>query len=116
MSVKLEYRLVGDYYLPNLSLPEAPNIGKYGEMRFQYLRKCTSALFGAMLMQDTLNSHLEEIDKSANEMYELLMQQYKKQFDVTERLKEESQFEWIKRMNTILSMAEEVILRDLIHS
>jgi len=77
--MKLEYRKCGDYLIPNLELPPKPAIGKYGEMRHSYLHNHKEPLFTALMMQDKLNSHLEEIDKSAQDMYGCLMKQFKQQ-------------------------------------
>ena len=70
MKEKLQYRKISDYYIPNIALPSAPKIGKYGELRNSYLRNHKEPLFTALIMQDKLKEHLEEIDKSAQEMYE----------------------------------------------
>mgnify|MGYP002565158760 CR=1 FL=1 len=63
--MKITYTLVGDYYLPNLAAPESPKVGRWGMQRFNYLRKHREALYTIMLMENTLNPHLEEIDRQA---------------------------------------------------
>lgn len=113
--MKLEYRKCGDYLIPNLELPSKPAIGKYGEMRHSYLRNHKGPLFTALMMQDKLNSHLEEIDKSAQEMYNCLMKQFKQQYGITEKLKSENQMLWVHMMNEIHQMAEEIVLEELIY-
>ena len=65
--MKITYTLVGDYYLPNLAAPESPKVGRWGMLRFNYLRKHREALYTIMLMENTLNPHLEEIDRQAQE-------------------------------------------------
>jgi len=67
-----------------------------------------------MLLSGKLNAHLEEIDRSANEMFDLLMQQYVSREGVTEQLKAEKQMEWVQQMNGIRERAEEVVLQELI--
>ena len=116
MKNKLQYRKISDYYVPNIELPPAPKIGKYGELRHSYLRNHKEPLFTALIMQDKLKEHLEEIDKSAQEMYEHLMKQFKKQFGITEKLKAENQMLWVHMMNEIHQMTEEIILEELIYN
>ena len=114
--MKFEYRQHGDYLIPNFCLPSAPQIGRYGELRHRYLRKHKEPLFAALLMQDKLNSHLEEIDRSAQEMYECLMKQFKQQYGITEKLKAENQMLWVYMMNEIHQMAEEIVFEELIYN
>lgn len=114
--MKLEYRKCGDYLIPNLELPPKPAIGKYGEMRHSYLRKHKEALFTALMIQDKLNSHLKEIDRTAQDMYDCLINQFKQQYGITEKLKAENQMLWVHMMNEIHQMAEEIVLEELIYN
>ena len=110
----LQYELVGDYYLPVLEAPVAPRIGKYGAMRRQYLRTCHRGIFDGMLLEGTLNAHLEEIDRQANEMMERLTAQMAKAEGVTEQLKAQDQMAWVGAMNSIKNRAEEIVTNALI--
>ena len=112
----LTYTPAGDYSLPDLFVAEASRIGKFGTMRHQYLRNWHRGVFDGMLLKGTLNSHLEEIDRQANEMLEFLTTQMAKAEGVTERLKADNQMEWIRRMNSIRARAEEVVCNDLIYA
>ncbi len=76
------YRQVGDYLLPDIEVPESPQIGIWGQRRLQYLRINKRVLYTTMLMGDTLKAHLEEVDKSAEEMFDQLIVQLKAQEDV----------------------------------
>ena len=114
--MKLEYRKCGDYLIPNLELPPKPAIGKYGKMRNSYLRNHKESLFTALMMQDKLNRHLEEIDRSAQEMYDRLMNQLKEQYGITEKLKAENQLVWVHMMNEIHQIAEDIVLNELIYN
>ena len=67
-----KYRQDGDYLLPDLETLENPNIGVWGERRRKYLREHQKALYTAMMLSDTLNAHLEEVDRTATEMYDCL--------------------------------------------
>jgi hypothetical protein len=111
---KLTYTQKGDYLIPDLEAPEAPRIGKYGTMRHQYLRNHHRGIFDGMLLKGTLNGHLEEIDRQANEMMERLTSQMAKTQGVTEQLKATDQMAWVGRMNAIKAQAEEIVTRELI--
>lgn len=112
----LTYTLHGDYYLPDLESPEAPRIGKYGTMRHNYLRDYHRGVFDGMLLTDRLNAHLEEVDRQANEMMELLTEQMAKAEGVNEALKARDQMGWVAAMDNIKNRAEEVVLHDLIYA
>ena len=79
------------------------------------LRQHRRPIYSGMLMTGTLNAHLEEIDRAAEEMMELLMAQMAEREGVTEQLKAEDQMAWVQRMNSIRTRAEEIILAELIH-
>jgi len=111
----LWYELVGDYYLPLLRAPERPKLGKYGRLRYQYLRKHRRAVFDGMQMRGTLNSHLKEINKAAMEMLDRLVRQMAESEGVTEDIKAKDQMSWVWAMNNIEARAEEIVLHDLIY-
>lgn len=110
----LQYELVGDYYLPVLEAPEAPRIGKFGAMRHQYLRSSHRGIFDGILLEGTLNAHLEEIDRQANEMMERLTEQMAKAEGVTEQLKVNNQMAWVAAMNSIQNRAKEIVTYELV--
>lgn len=114
--MEITYTLVGDYYLPNLVAPESPKVGRWGMLRFSYLRKHREALYTIMLMENTLNPHLEEIDRQAQEIEQQLISQLAQQEGKTEQLKAENQMEWVARMNSIQNRADEIVLNDLIYA
>lgn len=114
--MKLEYRKCGDYLIPDFELPPKPAIGKYGKLRHSYLRKHKEPLFTALMMQDKLNSHLEEIDRSAQEMYDCLINRLKEQYGITEKLKAENQLLWVQMMNEIHKIADEFVLNEFVCS
>ena len=111
----LWYELVGDYYLPLLRTPERPRVGKYGRLRYQYLRKHRRAVFDGMQMRGTLSSHLKEINKAAVEMLDRLVRQMAEAEGVTEDIKATDQMSWAWAMNNIEARAEEIVLHDLIY-
>ena len=108
------YRQEGDYLLPYLEAPESPQIGIWGERRRRYLQRYQKPLYTAMLLGDTLNAHLEEVDKSASEMLKRLIDQLKQRDGVTEDLKSIDQLEWVQQMNVIYHEAEEIVKKELI--
>ena len=114
--MEITYTRVGDYFLPNLTAPESPKVGRWGMLRHSYLRKYHDGLYTGMLMKGTLNSYLEEIDRQAKEMEQQLISQLAQQESVTERLKAENQMEWVARMNNIRHQAGEIILNELIYA
>ena len=114
--MEITYTLVGDYYRPNLVAPESPKIGRWGMLRFNYLRKHREALYTIMLMEGTLNPHLEEIDRQAQEMEQQIISQLAQQEGVTEQLKAEKQMEWVAKISNIRNRADEIILNDLIYA
>ena len=111
----ITYHRKGDYLIPDLLPPEAPRIGVWGLRRREYLRKHHDGIYTGMLLTGKLNAHLEEIDCSANEMFELLVKQYAACEGVTEQLKVVNQTEWVRRMNSIRERVEETIYMELIY-
>lgn len=116
--MELEYRKVGDYYLPNLVASENMKnfkIGKYGNLRLRYLKEHKKAEYTILLMDNKLQKHLMDIDKTANKRIDLLMKQFAKKENITEELKATNQMEWVYKMNNIKNRAEEIIFNELIY-
>ena len=111
------YTKVGDYLLPNLIIDETEQrpLGKYGRLRKSYLKEHRPVLYTNLLLSGKLFQHLAEIDKACEERMELLTSQMAKQEGVTEALKAADQMEWVRRMNSICSRAEEIVLHELIY-
>ncbi len=112
------YRQVGDYFIPNLVLPDDGNyqIGKYGRMRRSYLKEHHPILYNNYLLEGTLFKHLAEIDQACNERMKILVSAMAKQEGVTEALKAADQMEWVRRINSIRNRAEEIILTELVYA
>ena len=109
------HQQVGDYLLPCIALPESYNIGILGERRRKYLQTNQKALYTAMLLGDAINDHLAEVDMSATEMFDRLVEQLKSRDCITEELKAANQMEWAQRMNVIRHEAAEVVMKELIY-
>ena len=115
---KITYRQVGDYLIPNLIIPpEQANIiiGKWGMMHKNYLEHNKRGLFMLMVTKCTLWPYLADIDRQANEMYDLLIEQMKEREGVTEQLKEQDQHEWVQRMGNIQQRAREIVIAKFIY-
>ena len=114
----ISYTLVGDYYIPDLKLPETENkpIGIWGRKRLNYIKEHKKFLFNQLVLSWKLNSHLAEINEQATEMLDRLIEQMAKAESVTEKLKEENQMLWVARMNSIRNRAEEIVNAELIYS
>lgn len=112
------YTQAGDYLIPNLVLDETEQSppGKYGRMRRRYLKEHRRVMFTNLLVSGKLDQHLAEIDKACEERMELLTRQMAKQEGVTEALKAADQMEWVRRMNSIRSRAEAIVLQEMIYS
>lgn len=114
----IEYIKKGDYYFLNLvdsSSIKANELGKYGKLRLKYLLEHKKVDYTILWVENKLRSHLLEIDKTANERFNLLMKQFIEQENVTEELKTTNQMEWVCRMNNIKNRIEEIIFNELIY-
>lgn len=101
------------YLIPNLIPPETPQIGAWGRRYLHHMKTEKRVLYTQLLFSGNLSAHVEDIDRHAEEMLERLMTQMAAQEGVTEQLKAENQIEWVRRMNSIRSRAEEIVWNDL---
>ncbi len=108
------YTKVGDYYIPNLTVPKCKPVGKYGMICRTYLKNHHRTFYNTLFIKGKLNDYLCDIDRQANELKDNLLPKYKELYGVTEHLKAENQMEWVKRMNNALNSIEEIILNELI--
>ena len=110
----LWYERCGDYYLPCLILPEQKPTGIWGQRYRRFLKEHRSTTYTAMLLNGTLDDHVAEIDRQAEEMIDRLTKQMAAQEGVTEQLKASDQMAWVGAMNSIRARAEEVVSAELI--
>ena len=118
-NVNIQYRRVGDFNIPNLTIPpEEANIrlGKWGVLHKDYLLKHKKVLFTTLLTQGKLYQHCAEVEKQAQQMFDTLVEQLKESEGVTETLKEYNQWEWIQKMNNIQQRATEIVCNELIYT
>ena len=104
-------------YYPDLELPEGTHyeIGRYGRMRWEYLKTYRRLEYIRLLMEGKLNEYLHEVDKECYERMELLVEQMKAGAGITEELKASNQMKWVGLMNNVRSVAEEAVIRELIY-
>lgn len=115
---KIEYVRVGDYYIPNLTLPKprrTGNIGKYGRLKLNYMKKHNIPEYTEMLLNNELNSYLLDFEDECKKKIETLIKQMAESENVTEELKTNNQLEWVGTMNSIKQSAEEIVLNELIY-
>lgn len=111
------YTLCGEYYIPDFSLDDEPKeepIGVWGERHKQFLIKHQRGVYNEFLVSGKLQRYLAQIDRDAQEMFDLLVRQLEEQEGMTEQLKAEDQMEWVRRMNSIRNRASEFVNHELI--
>ena len=112
----LHYTLVGDYYIPDLKLPEENRpIGRYGRLHREYLKQEHPARDSSLILTGKLWTYLADLNEQAEERLDLIIKQMKAAEGVTEELKARNQLEWVGRMNNIRNRAEEIIKNELIY-
>ena len=113
----LWYELVGDYYIPQLSLPTEVQrpIGKWGRMHRDYLKKNHPAQYANLILQGDMATYLSNLNDQAQRRLEVITDQMKAAEGVTEAMKVRDQMAWVRTMNSIRSRAEEIILQEMIY-
>ena len=112
----IDYILVGDYYIPDLKLPEENRpIGRYGRLHREYLKQEHPARYSALILTGKLWTYLADLNEQAEKRRDLIIEQMKAAEGVTEELKARNQLEWVGRMNNIRNRAEEIIKSELIY-
>ncbi len=110
----LDYKLVGDYYIPYLRTPEAPKVGRFGMMYRDYLRTHKKVTYSGLMLSGKLKEHIEDIDRQAEDMFSQLVDRMKQAEGITEQLKATNQMEWVCRMNSIRNRAEEIVKSEVV--
>lgn len=113
----ISYTKKGDYLLPNLILKDKEqfNIGKYGLLRLEYIKKYKLGLYFDLLVNDNLNEYLHNIGTTVMEMVQKLIKELTEKENITEELKSSNQMLWIGKMNSIRNIAEEIVLKEYIY-
>ena len=117
---KITYHQEGDYLIPNLTVPNDKNenyqIGKYGYLKLDYLKKNKKGLYAELMLDGKLSEYLIKIDKRANKRVKVIVSHLAKSQNVDETLKDNNQMEWIRLMNNFKNSAEEIVHNELIYN
>ena len=118
--LKLEYHRENDYLIPNVAMKnnnlDNYQIGKYGYLRLNYLKKYKRGYYTELMLEGTLTEHIVAIDKEANLQIKTIIKNLAKADDVDEILKQSKPFEWVRLMNNFKNSAEEIVLKELIYN
>ena len=115
--MNIEYIKNGDYFIPNLKLPEENRpIGKWGRMHREYLKEQHPIQYTNLVLTCKLWTYLADLNEQAQERLDRIIQQMKETEGVTERLKAADPMAWVQRMNSISARAEEIIREELIYN
>ena len=114
--MEMTYTKAGDYLIPDirLSSQETKPIGKYGQMRKQYLKEHRPILWNRLILKEQLFPHLQEIDETAHRRLDEMLPRMATQAGVTEELKKKDPMVWTGMMNSLKAQAEEIILNELV--
>ena len=114
--MNINYIRVGDYYIPDLTLPEEPRpMGKWGRMHREYLKEHKPIQYNCLLLSGELRTYLADLNEQAQDRLERMIDQMKMAEGVTEELKAADPMAWVGAMNNIRNRAEEIILQELIY-
>lgn len=118
MATKITYTRQGDYLLPDLKLPEQPNveIGVWGKRHLRYLKNHHPIIYTNLLTSCKLTAYLANIDKQAEDMFFRLVNQLVNQEGVTEQIKSDNQMLWVRKMNNIRNRVQEIVNTELIYT
>lgn len=112
------YVRCGDYFIPNLTLPEGKEpsfVGVWGQRHLQYLKEYRRTLYLDLLMSGRLNRYLADIEEQAQERFERIVEQMKQAQGITEQLKADNAWKWVGRMNNIQACARELVDKEIIY-
>ena len=115
--MKISYTQQGDYFLPNLTLPEQDKrpIGLWGQQHLRYIKRSRPILYTNLLTKCKLNEYLADINVQAQKMYDKLVQTFVKEEGCTEQLKANDQMLWVRKMNNAAQRAREVVNAEIIY-
>lgn len=115
--MNIQYIRSGDYFIPNLNLPEETRpIGKWGRMYRGYLKEHHPIQFNNLVLSGELWTYLADLNEQAQQRMETLVAQLQSTEDITEALKAADPIAWTQRMNNIAARAEEIIREELIYT
>ena len=117
MNNKITYTKVGDYYLPDLTVPtdKKYNIGKYGRIHGGYIKRYRPCKYSAMMIQGTWLDYLEQVDNAAKAEVERLIKTIADGLNISEELKATDQMQLVGLMNYIKAQAEEIVMKNIVY-
>ena len=117
---KLEYHRENNYLIPNVATRNNNlvnyQIGKYGYLRLEYLKKYKKGYYTELILEGTLAEHIVAINKEANKQVKYIIKNLAKANNVDEILKQSTPLEWVRLMNNFKNTAEEIVLKELIYN
>ena len=114
--MEMQYIRMGDYFIPDLELPEEPRpIGKWGRMRREYLKEHKPIQYNCLLLSGKLWTYLADLNEQAQDRLDRIIEQMKTAEGITEDLKASDQMMWVQRMNNIRARAEEIVREKIIY-
>ena len=115
MNNKITYTKVGDYYLPDLTVPtdKKYNIGKYGRLHGRFIKESRSCFYTAKMIDGTWLDYLADVDKAAKSEVERLVKNFADNLSISEELKATDQMQWVGLMNCIKAQAEEIVMKNI---
>ena len=115
--MNISYTKQGDYLLPNLILKNKKQyiIGKYGLLRLEYIKKYKLGLYFDLLVNNTLNKYLHDINVTVMEKVQKLIKELSEKDNINEELKQNNQLLWVSKMNNIKNIVEEIILKEYVY-
>ena len=113
----IKYELRGEQYYPMLEISEQTNyeIGKYGHLHLDFIKKHRRGTYTTLLTEGRLNEHLHSIDEQAHEQIDLYIAQTAERMGVTEEFKAFDPMRWVQMMNNIKASAEEIVLKEVVY-
>lgn len=113
----IEYVRNGDYYIPNLTVPDNKvyNIEKYGRLHAKFIKENRPCFYTSKMLDGTWFVYLEEIDTTAKEMVDRLIKELVAKQGIDEELKVKDQFAWVSAMEQIKHTAEEIVFEDIVY-
>ena len=116
---KITYHKAGDYFIPDLYIKNFNksnyHIGKYGHLRFNYLKNYNKCYYTELMLTGELLEHLAGVDKDANKRVSDIIKKLAESEGIDENLKQFNQLEWVQAMNNIKNRAEEIVFNELIY-
>lgn len=111
----IAYELVGDYYIPVMTLPDEERaIGKYGRTHREYLKEYNPMMFNDPVLTGQLWTYLADLNEQAQSGLQFIIRQMQETENVTDELKEHDQMAWVQAMNSIYNRAEEIVIHELV--